>query len=112
MAKKGQKFRTFSREKKIKAVKMVLEEGKSINEVERKYLGYKKSTGALNRWIVEYNQEGENNAFKKIKGMKKVEDKDKKLRYDILKKFNAFLKEEMHTSSNSSKNSKRNIQSK
>lgn len=110
MAKKGQKFRSFTREQKIKAVKMVLDEGKSLNEVERKFLGYKKNTGALNRWIVEFNQEGENNAFRKTKGLKKAEDKDKKLRYDILKKFNAFLKEEIYINSNSSKNSKNNIQ--
>ena len=65
MAKKGQKFRTFTREQKIKAVKMVLEEGKSLNEVEIGYLGYKKNTGALNRWIVEYNQEGLSKWFKR-----------------------------------------------
>jgi len=110
MAKKGQKFRTFSREQKLKAIKMVLEEGKSLNEVERKFLGYKKNTGALNRWIVEFNQEGENNAFRKKKGLKKPEDKNERMRYDILKKFNAFLKEEMSINSNSSKNSRNNIQ--
>ena len=34
MAKKGQKFRTFTRQQKIKAVKIVLEESKSLNEFE------------------------------------------------------------------------------
>ena len=110
MAKKGQKFRSFTRQQKIKAVKMVLEEGKSLNEVEIGYLGYKRSTGALNRWIIEYNQEGEKNAFKKKKGLKKVEQSEESMRYEILKKFNAFLKEEISTNSNSSKNSKNNIQ--
>lgn len=110
MAKKGQKYRTFTRQQKIKAVKMVIEEGKSLNEVELKYLGYKKNTGALNRWIVEYNQEGEKNAFRKKKGLKKVENTNESMRYEILKKFNAFLKEEISTNSNSSKNSKKNIQ--
>ena len=38
---------------------MVLEDVKSLNEVELKYLGYKKNTETLNRWIVEYIQEGE-----------------------------------------------------
>lgn len=112
MAKKGQKYRIFSREQKLKAVKMVIEDEKSLSEVERKYLGYKENTGTLNRWIVEYNQEGENNAFRKTKGLKKVEDKDEKLRYDILKKFNAFLKEEIYINSNSSKSLKKHIQSK
>ena len=110
MAKKGQKFRSFTRQQKIKAVKMVLEEGKSLNEVEIGYLGYKRSTGALNRWIIEYNQEGEKNAFKKKKGLKKVEQSEESMRYEILKKFNAFLKEEISTNSNSSKNSKKYIQ--
>lgn len=110
MAKKGQKYRTFTRQQKIKAVKMVIEEGKSLNEVELKYLGYKKNTGALNRWIVEYNQEGEKNAFRKRKGLKKVENTNENMRYEILKKFNAFLKEEISTNSNSSKNSEKNIQ--
>jgi len=110
MAKKGQKFRTFTRQQKIKAVKMVLEEGKSLNEVEIGYLGYKKSTGALNRWIVEFNQEGEKNAFRKKKGVKKVKQTEESMRYEILKKFNAFLKEEISINSNSSKNSKKNIQ--
>ena len=110
MAKKGQKFRNFTKEEKIKAVKMVLEGNKSISEVERKYLGYKKSTGALNRWIVEFIQEGENNAFRKTKGLKKRESTEENMRYDILKKFDAFLKEEISINSNSSKNSKKNIQ--
>ena len=110
MAKKGQKLSTFSREEKIKAVKMVLEDGKSLNEVELNYLGYNKNTGALNRWIVEYIQEGENNAFRKKKGLKKIEKTEENMRYEILKKFNAFLKEEISINSNSSKNSKKNIQ--
>ena len=112
MAKKGQKFRTFTRQQKIKAVKMVLEEGKSLNEVEIGYLGYKKNTGALNRWIVEYNQEGEKNAFNKKKGIKKGQKNEESMRYEILKKFNAFLKEEISINSNSSKNSKKCTQSK
>lgn len=110
MAKKGQKFRVFKREEKLKAVKMVLEDGKSLNEVELKYLGYKKNTGTLNRWIVEFVQEGEENCFKKKKGLKKVEKTENNLRYEILKKFNAFLKEEISISSNSLKNPKINIQ--
>ena len=105
-------YRNFTREEKIKAVKLVLEKGKSQSEVERKVLGNKECTGAVNRWIREYIQEGENNAFRKKKGLKKIEDKDERMRYEILKKFNAFLKEEISTNSNSSKNSKRYTQSK
>ena len=103
-------YRIFSRSTKIKAVKMVLEDGKSQMEVERSILGKKKSTGTINRWIREYIQEGENNAFRKKRGLKKLEDKNERMRYDILKKFNAFLKEEMSINSNSSKNSKKHTQ--
>ncbi len=89
---------------------MVLEEGKSQMEVERTILGKKKCTGTINRWIREYNQEGEKNAFKKKKGLKKIEVSNESMRYEILKKFNAFLREEIFINSNSSKNSKKNIQ--
>lgn len=104
-------YRNFTREEKIKAVKMVLEEGKSQMEVERSILGKKKNTGTINRWIREYIQEGENNAFRKVKGLKKKEDTEENMRYDILKKFNAFLKEEIYINSNSSKSSKKNTPS-
>ena len=103
-------YRNFSRETKIKAVKMVLEDGKSQMEVERSILGKKKCTGTINRWIREFIQEGENNAFRKTKGLKKRESTEENMRYDILKKFDAFLKEEISTNSNSSKNSKKYIQ--
>ena len=50
----AREYRNFSREEKIKAVKMVLEDGKSQMEVERSVLGKRKSTGTINRWIREY----------------------------------------------------------
>ena len=106
----AREYRNFSREQKIKAVKMVLEDGKSQMEIERSILGKKKCTGTINRWIREYIQEGENNAFRKKKGLKKRENTEENMRYDILKKFDAFLKEEMSTNSNSSKNSKKYTQ--
>ena len=106
----AREYRNFSREEKINAVKMVLEDGKSQMEVERSVLGKKKCTGTINRWIREYIQEGENNAFRKKKGLKKIEDKEERLRYDILKKFNAFLKEEIYINTNSSKSSKKHTQ--
>ena len=101
-------YRNFTREEKIKAVKMVMLENKSQAEVERKILGKKKSTGTINRWIREYIQEGEENCFKKKKGLKKITESN--VRYEILKKFNAFLEKEICTNLNSSKNLKNNIQ--
>lgn len=103
-------YRNFSREEKIKAVKMVLIDKKSQMEVERTILGKKKCTGTINRWIREYIQEGEYNCFRKIKGRKKLDENEENLRYEILKKFDAFLKEEIYINSNSSKNSRKHTQ--
>lgn len=106
----AREYRNFTREEKIKAVKMVLVDKKSQIEVERKILGKKKCTGTVNRWIREYIQEGEENCFKKTKGKKKIEKTEENMRYEILKKFNAFLGKEIRTNSNLSKNLKNNIQ--
>ena len=103
-------YRNFNREEKIKAVKMVLVDKKSQMEVERIVLGKKKCTGTINRWIREYIQEGEENCFKKKKGLKKIEITEDNVRYEILKKFKAFLEKEISTKVNSSKSSKKNIQ--
>lgn len=103
-------YRNFTREEKIKAVKIVLIDKKSQMEVERTVLGEKKCTGTINRWIREYIQEGKENCFKKRKGLKKVEITEENVRYEILKKFNAFLEKEIHTNSNSLKSSKNNTQ--
>ena len=106
----AREYRNFTREEKIEAVKMVLIDKKSQSEVERIILKKKNCTGTLNRWIREYIQEGEENCFKKKKGLKKVEITEENVRYEILKKFNAFLEKEIRTSSNSSKNLRNNIQ--
>ena len=102
-------YRNFTRETKLKAVKMVLVDKKSQREVES-ILGKKNCTGTINRWIREYIQEGEENCFKKVKGLKKYDKTQDGIRYEILKKFNAFLKKEISINSNSSKNSKKNFQ--
>ena len=52
----AREYRNFTREEKIKAVKMVLVDKKSQMEVERIVLGKKKCTGTVNRWIREYIQ--------------------------------------------------------
>lgn len=109
MASKGQKFKNIPREQKIKIVKMYLEEGKSMQEIEQGLLGYKKSTGCINRWVLEYKQEGEENAFKKTRGLNKIKN-EPELRYEILKKFNAFLDQEIKVNSNSSNKRKKDIQ--
>ena len=103
-------YRNFTRKEKIKAVKMVLVDKKSQMKVERIILGKKKCTGTINRWIREYIQEGEENCFKKKKGLKKIEITEDNVRYEILKKFKVFLEKEISTNLNSSKSSKKNIQ--
>ena len=105
----AREYRNFTREVKLKAVKMVLIDKKSQMEVERTILGKKKCTGTINRWIKEYIQEGEENCFKKKKGLKKIELTENNIRYEILKKFNALLEKEIRTNSNSLRNSKNNI---
>jgi len=100
MSKKGQKYKTITREEKIKAVKMHLEEGKSMREIEQNYFGYKNCTGAIARWVIEYRQEGEEKAFKKRRGLKKIKN-ESEVRYEILKKFNAFLDKEINRSTDS-----------
>lgn len=90
----AREYRNFTRDEKIKAVKMVLIDHKSQMEVERTILGKNKCTGTINRWIREYIQEGEENCFKKKNGLKKVEVTEDNIRYQILKKFNAFLKKQ------------------
>ena len=106
----AREYRHFTREEKIKAVKMVLIDKKSQMEVERIILGKKKCTGTINRWIREYIQESEENCFKKKKGLQKVEVTEENIRYEILKKFNAFLGKEIRTNSNSLKNSRKTTQ--
>lgn len=97
----AREYRSFTREEKIKAVKMVLVDKKSQSEVEKAVLGKKNCTGTINRWIREYIQEGEENCFRKKRGVKKIEITQENVRYEILKKFNAFLEKEIHTNSNS-----------
>jgi len=101
--------RKYTREEKIRAVKMVLIDGKAQMEVERELLGKTKCTGTINRWIREYIQEGEENCFKGKQGRKKIEITEDNIRYEILKKFNAFLGKQIRINSTSSKWIKINI---
>lgn len=99
----AREYRNYTREEKIKDVKMVLVDGKAQMEVEREILGKTKCTGTINRWIREYIQEGEENCFKSKKGRKKIEITEDNVRYEILKKFNAFLEKQIRINSSSSK---------
>ncbi len=109
MSKIGQKYKKITREEKLKAVKLYLGGKMSMPQIEKDLFGYKECTGCIARWIVEYRQEGEEKAFKKNKGVKKIEN-ESEMRYEILKKFNAFLDKEIKLNSSSSKKIKKNIQ--
>lgn len=59
-------YRNFTREEKIKAVKMVLNDKKSQMEVERTILGKKKCIGTINRWFKESFRKAKKIILKKI----------------------------------------------
>lgn len=109
MAKQGQRYKKITREEKLKAIKFYLNGQKSMSQIEKEMFGYENCTGCIARWIIEYNQEGEEKAFKKKRGLKKITN-DKEVRYEILKKFNAFLSKEIKSNSNLSMKTKKNIQ--
>lgn len=89
MASKGQKFRKYTKEFKLKAVKRVINGGETQYQVESD-LGL--SSGMMHRWLKEYFQEGEENVWAGKTGRPKVVDlSEDELRYEILKKFKAFL---------------------
>ena len=89
MAKKGQKFQKFTQEEKEEYVKMY-QEGKSSYYFERN-LGI--SANTIRMWQYKANHPELNNGNKR--GRQKERDltkEDYKERYEILKKYQAFLK--------------------
>ncbi len=89
MTKKGQVFKKFPLETKLKSVKMHLEEGRSAQTLAREY---EVSVKTIGTWIQIYKRDGGLDIRKRgrAKGFKQPEYKE---RYEILKKFTAYLKE-------------------
>ena len=91
MASKGQKFRKYSEEFRLE-VYNAYKSGKcgSYRQVAKKY-GI--SFGTINTWITKYREQGtlENNRRGRPKE-KDLTKEDYKERYEILKKYQAFLK--------------------
>jgi transposase len=89
MAKKGQVFQKVPLETKLKIVKMHLEEGRSAQTLAREY---KVSVKTIGTWIQIYKRDGGLDVRKRgrTKGYKQPDYKE---RYEILKKFTAYLKE-------------------
>jgi transposase len=90
MATKGQKFKKVLLEQRLAAVKEKIEQGKSYN-----YLGekYGVSWQTIATWVRIYKRDGGLDIRKKGQQPKNQENIDYKERYEILKKFQDYLKE-------------------
>lgn len=95
MAKKGQKFKIRDEQLIIKIVREKIKERKSYSELEKKY---KISRGTIMTWMKRYHDKGYVTRDKK--GIKKNPDKmtidELRIEVDILKKFQAFLKQQQN----------------
>lgn len=102
MASKGQKFRKYSPEEKLRAVKLYLEEGYSIKKIAAELEVPEHST--VSRWIKEYLSYGQeyfrqNNRLKKSgRPRKKFRSADEEIEY--LKAENAVLRAMLESKKN------------
>ena len=90
MACKGQKFKKYSDEFKMNVVNVYLngQSGGSISLSKKYNISYR----TIDTWIYKYKKQGHLNNMNKNKGRKKEADIDYRERYEILKKYQAFLK--------------------
>ena len=90
MASKGQKYNKYSTEFKTNVVNEYL----SGTSGSSKYLAkkYNISYRTIDNWIYTYKRQGHLNDMSKNKGNRKDDNIDYKERYEILKKYQAFLK--------------------
>lgn len=90
MAKKGQIFNKYSYELKMLVVNKYLCNQGGVTELSKEYNIPKKT---IETWIYQYKHLNNDMKDKNyLKGRKKEEDIDYKERYEILKKYQAFLK--------------------
>lgn len=92
MAKKGQKFKTINEELILKIVKEKLK-GKAYSYLSKKY---KIAPGTIMTWVKRYNDKGYVNRDKKgiKKNLQKMTIEELRIENEILKKFQAFLKQQ------------------
>ena len=88
MAKKGQKFQKYTQQEKEEYVRMY-QEGKPSSYFERE-LGI--SANTIRMWQYKVNHPELNNGNKKGRQKNNLTKEDWKERYEILKKYQAFLK--------------------
>ena len=93
MAKKGQKFKSIDERIILKIVMEKIETGKSYRELSQ---NYKISPGTIMTWVKRINDKGYVNRDKK--GIKKnpsnMTIEELRIENEILKKFQAFLKQQ------------------
>ena len=91
MAKKGQKFQRYTDEEKATIISEYLEGKESLKSIAEKY--EIKSRKTVFGWLKKYRNTGTTNNDKRGRPLK-TEEIDYKVRYEILKKYQAFLKEQ------------------
>ncbi len=90
MAKKGQRFKKYTDEFKLKIVQEYLKgtHGGSMSLGKKYNISYR----TVDTWIYKYKRQGHLNNQVSKRGNRKEENIDYKERYEILKKYQAFLK--------------------
>ena len=91
MAKKGQKFQRYTDEEKAKIISEYLEGKESLKSIAEKYGITSRKT--VFTWLNKFRNTGTTNNDKRGRPIKNDEI-DYKVRYEILKKYQAFLKEQ------------------
>jgi transposase-like protein len=90
MASRGQKFQKYPIELKAEVIRAKVESGHGYKYLSQKY-GIPE--GIINSWVYQYRQANNQTISKKRGRPKKEENIDYKERYEILKKFQKYLKE-------------------
>ena len=89
MANKGQRFNKYPEELKIEIVNKYLNNEGTSRSLSKEYgISYH----SIENMIYTFKKQGHLNNMNKNKGRKKEENIDYKERYEILKKYQAFLK--------------------
>ena len=91
MAKKGQKFQRYTDDERAKIISEYLEGKESLKSIAEKYGITSRKT--VFGWLKKYRNTGTTNNNKRGRPLK-TEEIDYKVRYEILKKYQAFLKEQ------------------
>ena len=90
MASKGQKFKIYSEELKAEVIKAKVELGHGYRYLSEKY---EIPEGTIRTWVYQYRLDDKKIIKKKRGRPQREENIDYKERYEILKKFQEYLKE-------------------